>query len=433
MNKLDNLITDILSKTKIKVIYGVVFGIVFLIFCFNIFIISTNAQGVQTGIVNIDVTLESIENKRIQVAELRQKQTELERENLALNIEIQDLKLQIAKTNPQNVETIAQLQSELENKTKLYEENQALIESNDTQINATQIELQNEIDRFRREVVTGGRVTATYLSVLIVIWVLYEVIIWVSKKFLPERIHSVIRIVALVLAFISSIIIVFIAFADKLEFLFASIGVISAALVVALQDLVSSFFAWLLITSQKQYNIKDIIKVGKDQNSITGYVSRIGILRTYLDQRIGDLSTLDFEQKTGKVISFPNNFIFSEPLINFTKNDPYLWYNYKLTITFESDADLANEIITDYMNKWYLDHTEIKGKKQREEYYPIVYTHIADDGPCFTIWFASRTGLYRSELKQISLDLLKVLKQNKIDLAYKTFRALTENPKVNSK
>jgi len=188
--------------------------------------------------------------------------------------------------------------------------------------------------------------------------------------------------------------------------------------------MVSSFFAWMLILIQHQYRKDHIIRIGQDTDAITGVVTKVGFLRTYMNERVGVKSDIHFEQSTGKVVSFPNNKIFTSPLINFSVNDPYLWYSLSLTITFESDANLAYSVLNEFVQNWYESTTDIKGAKRKAEHSPKVFVNIAGDGPNFTIWYSAKIGNYRVTLRELSLELLEVLKKNNIELAYATVRTV---------
>ena len=79
----------------------------------------------------------------------------------------------------------------------------------------------------------------------------------------------------------------------------------SAAIVVALQNYVSSFFSYMYIISSRQFEEGDIIRTGNPFMTANGVVRTIGMFFTTIKEVDDELMF------TGKTISFPNNLIFS--------------------------------------------------------------------------------------------------------------------------
>jgi hypothetical protein len=401
----------------------------------------STTNGSTSIVQEVNSSVELVENKRETIAQLRTRKQELETENSNITLELVEIQARIAEieaqaikdeVDPSTIEievndetkTIEILERDLVVKQTEFDSNKEQITQIDEEIAELQSGLDQEVNDFRGEIVVNSATTVSYFILIVIFWIIYEVAQVIITRFAPERLHGLIRFSLLAIALVATIITLFVAFAARIEFIFASFGVISAALVVALQDLVSSFFGWILILTQSQYKKGHIVRMGQGDSSVTGVVTSIGLLRTYLDEKIGNQHALDFEQNTGKVISFPNNKIFTEPIVNFSNNDPYLWYSLSLTITFESDAQLGYKVLNEYMQQWYEKHSDIRGKAKRENHKPRIYTHIAGDGPCFTIWYSSKIGAYRTTLDVLSRELLEVLDKHSLDLAYVTVRTV---------
>ena len=279
--------------------------------------------------------------------------------------------------------------------------------------------------------ITAASLAVNFLGFTLIIAFYWIAINWLDKiirrhvrsyKFLSWQ-----RLVLIFFGIGLTIFTIILAFVDNLPTFFGSLSVLSAALVFALQDYVSCFFAWIYISITKQYRSDDLIMVNTDTRQIYGLISEIGIFRTQLRERQGG-DSIDFERPTGRIITFPNNFIFRFPLTNFTKNHRILWHATHLTITFESDFEVANNVI----NKICLEVFErlvAKTDKYFElgigdlhSFKPKVYYNIDSSGVNFTIWFGCKIGMLRETLEKYSEALLINLKQHDIKLAYTTFR-----------
>ncbi|HEX2852995.1 MAG TPA: mechanosensitive ion channel domain-containing protein [Opitutaceae bacterium] len=112
---------------------------------------------------------------------------------------------------------------------------------------------------------------------------------------------------------------------DDLKMVAAAGGLVSAALVISLQDVCASVFAWFVIMIGGKFGIGDRLEVEGSQ----GDVIDIDLLRTTLLEVNGWLGT---DQPTGRVITLPNNFIFKTKVFNFTHGHPYIWGKLELTV-----------------------------------------------------------------------------------------------------
>ncbi len=128
-----------------------------------------------------------------------------------------------------------------------------------------------------------------------------------------------------------------------------SMGLIGFGLTFALQTPISCFVAWLMIIINKPYRINDRISVG---NRLEGDVVEITIFYTLLREvKSGGAEV------TGRLITFPNNLILTEEIVNYTLDVEYVWDEINVSVTYESDRELAettayecaNDVIGDIM------------------------------------------------------------------------------------
>jgi small-conductance mechanosensitive channel len=250
---------------------------------------------------------------------------------------------------------------------------------------------------------------------------------WIpSNPKLRVLVDLIITIGTIFLSFLTIVI----AFKDNLPAFFTFLGLISTALIFTLQDFVASFFGWFQIKMGNLYMTGDEITLHTGTTKYTGRVVHTGIFRTLLKIRRGD-ETMDKEQFTGKVVSFPNHLVLKDGLDNSTRTNRVLWHHYATTITFESDAHLAKSILQSIVDKQFqysLDHDQVSNQSQAKKliYKPKIYLDISPDGSRFTIWFACNIEFYREIINSYSFEILEQFKLNDIKLAYPTQRVLLD-------
>ena len=293
-----------------------------------------------------------------------------------------------------------------------------------------QLENLNESELLKNLIDFGGK-AVIYIFFVVLYWLLLKFILWSGRKVIKnDIIYRLVRVASSVIFVVASVVTILFAFVGNLSFLATSFGVLSAALVVALQDFVSSFFAWLMIKVKSQFRVNDIIQLNSNKGTFTGKVVELGFFRTSLKEKIGG-NGLDKEFYTGKIISFPNNLILKEGAVNYTLDNKLLWHDIHVTITFESDYEKASLILKEISNQQFeyaLDHKDTLLDdvfNLKSLYKPQLYMNIGSDGVEFTVWFACRVGLYRESLEEYSRLIMHKFKLADIHLAYRTSRIIS--------
>ncbi len=121
---------------------------------------------------------------------------------------------------------------------------------------------------------------------------------------------------------------------DDLSMVAAAFGLVSAALVIALKDVFTSIVGWFVTMVGGKMNIGDRLEI----DGIKGDVIDIDLLRTTMLEVNGWLGT---DQPTGRVISMPNNFIFTKKVFNYSHGHPYVWSKIEFTMTYSTPAGEA--------------------------------------------------------------------------------------------
>lgn len=129
-------------------------------------------------------------------------------------------------------------------------------------------------------------------------------------------------------------------FLYKNQYLLTGASFFWAAIVVSLQNFVSSFFAYIYITSTAQFEEGDIIKTGNPFMSAIGEVRHIWFFFTTVRE-------VDSEMLfTGRVISVPNNLVFTWGIFNYTRKDLLFWHDF--TVLLDVSGKNAKEIFQTY-------------------------------------------------------------------------------------
>lgn len=119
-----------------------------------------------------------------------------------------------------------------------------------------------------------------------------------------------------------------------------SFGIVSLILGFALQNPITSFFAWLYILIRKPYEVGDRIRIG----NVFGDVINVSYIDTTLWEFNGDY--LSGDHPSGRIIRFANSKVFSEYVYNYSwPLFPFLWNEISLFISYESDFTFASKTI----------------------------------------------------------------------------------------
>jgi len=126
----------------------------------------------------------------------------------------------------------------------------------------------------------------------------------------------------------------------------------------ALQQPVSGFAAWLMITAKRPFRVGDRIRL--PSHRLAGDVIDVGAMYTVLDQVGGAVGS---EEAVGRNILIPNAMLFSNLVINYTprnenngqledepalkkaRESAYILDEVVARITFDSDWDMAEKIL----------------------------------------------------------------------------------------
>ncbi|MDW7732689.1 MAG: mechanosensitive ion channel [Methanolobus sp.] len=232
-----------------------------------------------------------------------------------------------------------------------------------------------------------------------------------------SKIVSILYIVALLLA------VTRIWVADP-QVLLVSYGLIAAGVTVALQDLFKNFMGGIIVFTSSTYRVGDRVEV----NSKFGDVIDIGILNTTLFEL---KEWVNADQPTGRITTIPNGFVLNSHINNYTKDNPFIWEEITVPLTYDSDWKDANERIMRIVREETRDLT-IAAQEQISElnkkYYladgirePAIYLKITDNWIELHIRYLTLSRERRLLHDKISRLILEdIQKDNKITIASAT-------------
>lgn len=117
-----------------------------------------------------------------------------------------------------------------------------------------------------------------------------------------------------------------------------SLGILTLILGIALQNPITSFFAWIFLMIRRPYRVGDRIAIGE----MRGDVVDVGYFDTTLWEFRGEYLTTD--HPSGRLIRFPNSKAFTDPVINFSwPVFPYIWNEIHLQVSYTSDFKFISE------------------------------------------------------------------------------------------
>lgn len=229
-------------------------------------------------------------------------------------------------------------------------------------------------------------------------------------------------------------------FADQFQNLLTLLGLSVAGIAIALQELVASMAAWFFIKGARGYRNGDWIAIGEQH----GEVVDITFTHTTLQQcaPLADTTTIS-GSLTGGLVVMMNNQVFKQPLVNYTRGFPYVWCAMVYTVTYESDWEIARDLLQDIA----LADPEIKQTAalafaqiqkmsavlsiQADPTDPVVRTWASANGIDLTLRFLVHPRRRPTLQDKINTQILRAIqKSGNIDFAYNTIRAIPTPPKT---
>lgn len=205
-------------------------------------------------------------------------------------------------------------------------------------------------------------------------------------------------------------------------FLLALLAVLGTGLAIAMRDSVLGFVAWLDIVFRQPYQEGDRIEI----NGVKGDVIEIRMLHTTL-MEVGNW--VDGDQSTGRLMHFPNGWIFTHALHNYSHGFSFIWNELSVVVTFRSDWEAAREIMRSFAHestKIIERQASRQLKEMSREYLvhyslltPFVYVRIVENGVKLTLRHLCEVRKRRGTNHALTVSILNAFAQHEqIELAY---------------
>ena len=127
-------------------------------------------------------------------------------------------------------------------------------------------------------------------------------------------------------------------FRDQLGHLAVAVGIIGAAVTLALQEVIASVAGWVAIPFGHFYQVGNRVQLA----GITGDVIDIGILRTTV-MECGDWVNADLYN--GRIVRIANSYVFKEPVFNYSADFPFLWDEIAVPVVRHGDLEEGPELL----------------------------------------------------------------------------------------
>jgi small-conductance mechanosensitive channel len=225
--------------------------------------------------------------------------------------------------------------------------------------------------------------------------------------------YSLNKVITILSAAAAIVIIIHIWFPDTQSFMVA-IGVISAGVVIALQDVFKNFAGGILIMTGNLYQVGDRIEIGGE----TGDVMDIGVMNTTMMELRG---WIDSDQATGRITSIPNGKVITTQVHNYTKDHSFLWDEIMIPITYTSNWRKAKEVMLEIVTRETAEivkEAEAEIEKIGETYYlpkrmvePAVYLTPTDNWISFHVRYVTRVKERRAFRTRISEMILQKVQE----------------------
>ena len=176
------------------------------------------------------------------------------------------------------------------------------------------------------------------------------------------------------------------------------LGLITAGLAFALRDLIADMAGYIFVLIRRPISVGDRVEI----MSIKGDIISIDWFQFSMIE-IGNW--VDNEQSTGRIVYMPMAKILTNPLINYNGGFDWIWNEFKVVLTFESDINKAKKYflknilrVCEQLNDGIQKALKKALQQHLIEYTkvdPIIYTKPIDYGIECTIRYFCPTKMRR--------------------------------------
>ena len=156
--------------------------------------------------------------------------------------------------------------------------------------------------------------------------------------------------------FIFLVLLALLTFTDKLAYFSVSIGLLTAGVAFALQEVIISIAGWVAILSGNIYKTGDRIEM----NEVKGDVIDVGVMKTTIMEIGGWVQSDNYN---GRIVQLANSFVFKGKVVNYSGDFPFLWDEINVPIKYGSDYDLVKQILLSKAEEVIGDYVKIASEE----------------------------------------------------------------------
>ena len=214
-----------------------------------------------------------------------------------------------------------------------------------------------------------------------------------------------------------------------------ALGLVSAGLAFALQQVVTSIAGYFVILRGNTFTVGNRISMG----GVRGDVMRLGFIQTTIMemgqppsvQGADPAMWVHSRQFTGRIVTVSNSKIFAEPVFNYTRDFPFIWEEMAIPITYAADRGRAEAILLEAARLHATEANAMAAEKKEElkerfevepiELDPRVYYRITDNWLELTVRFVIGTHRIRGAKDAMSRYIVIELDKAGIGIASATY------------
>lgn len=214
-----------------------------------------------------------------------------------------------------------------------------------------------------------------------------------------------------------------------------ALGLVTAGLAFALQNVVTSIAGYFVILRGNTFNVGDRITMG----GVRGDVIGLGFIQTTIMemgqppavQAADPAMWVKSRQFTGRIVTVSNDKIFDEPVYNYTRDFPYVWEEIAIPITYSTDSAHVETILLGVVQRHTRNVTEQSQAAmdtmmsryfmQPASVEPKVFYRLTDNWLELTVRFLAEDRGIRDLKDAISRDILREFNDAEIGLASATY------------
>lgn len=217
------------------------------------------------------------------------------------------------------------------------------------------------------------------------------------------------------------VVIIFLIINPYIKNIITIISFVSAALTLALREVITNLFAGLYIKIKKPFRLEDRIEVDNKKGDVIN-ISNLSFEILEVGERVYG------EQSTGIIVNMPNSLVFSKPIKNYNKAFKYIWNEILVKIPIDSDIEKTKEKLYEIINKNEIvkripkkmsdqvDDASLEYRIYYNKLKPIIYTKIVDNHIELYIRYLVHPKKNRNVENDVWLDILKAYKNKEIEL-----------------